>query len=278
MKIKFERNGHEFVCDTAEGQPISIDMDFDGPQPNHFGAEKASRHALSLGGFVGDTEQGGSCNVDVLELIPHCNGTHTETIGHIVDDDVFVGQVAPSRMLGARLITVEPCLASDCGESYRPDFEGGDQVLTAARIKSAIESGGAHQLAGGNVEAVVIRTLPNDFSKKGQSYNEENEPPFFTVEAIEYLNQIGCEHLLVDIPSVDRMIDDGLLTNHHLFWNVAEGSHRLSADSHRQKTITEMVYIPDTRDDGFYLCLLLVPAFFSDAAPSRPVLYCVEKH
>lgn len=274
MKIRFEWGGREHVCDMAGGQPIAIDMDFNGPQPNHFGADKASRHSLQLGGFIGATQQGGSCNVDVIELVPHCNGTHTETIGHIVDDEVFVGQVAPTRLLGARLVTVEPQLAADCGESYRPAFDEGDRVLTAASLKRAM----ALEPSRGPLEAVVIRTRPNDLSKKGRAYNQQNEPPFFTVEAIEYLNEIGCEHLLVDIPSVDRMIDDGLLTNHHLFWNVAEGSHQLEAESYRQKTISEMVYVPDSLEDGYYLCLLSVPAFFSDAAPSRPVLFSVEKH
>lgn len=273
MKIRFEWQGQCLGSNLDDGIAISIDMDFDGPQPNHFGVGKANRKPLELGGFVGDTEQGGSCNVDVIQVIPHCNGTHTESIGHIVDDDVFVGQVVPTEMLMALLLTIEAMPAKTCWESYRPNLEDGDRVLTRSKLEQAWVKSGRPR----NIPAIVVRTRPNDLSKKSRAYREQNAPAFFSVEAVEFLNDLGCQHLLVDVPSIDRMYDDGLLTNHHLFWNVPEGSHQLAAESFRHKTITEMVFVPETFEDGVCLLSLQVPAFYTDAAPARPILYHLEE-
>ena len=69
------------------------------------------------------------------------------------------------------------------------------------------------------------------------------------------------------------MNDDGLLTNHHIFWNVQERTHELSEDTWQEKTITEMIFVADEINDGIYGLNLQVPAFGSDAAPSRPVIF-----
>ena len=93
------------------------------------------------------------------------------------------------------------------------------------------------------------------------------------MEAAEYLNVIGISHLVVDLPSIDRINDGGRLANHHIFWNVAEETSKLVPQSWSEKTITEMVFVPDHLDDGVYLLNLQFPAFCSDAAPSKPILY-----
>jgi hypothetical protein len=81
------------------------------------------------------------------------------------------------------------------------------------------------------------------------------------------------EHLLLDLPSVDRLNDDGHLTAHHIFWNVPEHESVATKDSWLQKTITEMVTIESKLNDGLYLLNLQCAPFVSDAAPSRAVIY-----
>lgn len=269
MKLTFEHRGTACSCLTTEAKSIGIMMDFDGPQPNHFGTQKASSEKLKLGGFVGDTAAGGSCNVDVLKLIPHCNGTHTETVSHIVNEDIWIGHAAMDMFGVAALVSITPTPAHGSGESYRPPFESKDQVVTATEIRKACK-----QLRCESVQpdALIIRTKPNPIDKTSRAYSEKQEPPFLTVEAIEAVNELGVRHLLLDMPSVDRMYDDGLLTNHHIFWNVKEGTHELTGETWQDKTITEMVYIPDEIEDGFFALNLQVPLFASDAAPSRPVI------
>jgi len=270
MKIEFEHNGHRYTSDLSQGRSLAINLDFDGPQPNHFGADKASRKPLELGDFVGRTARGGGCNVDDIFLVPHCNGTHTETIAHIVDDEVFVGQVVRFSPLLGLLISVESVLASETHDVYRPPLEGSDRVITADTIKSQVGN-------RSGMDALIVRTRPNAETKKSRAYAEGNEPAFLTVEATEFIVELGVKHLLIDLPSVDRMYDDGLLTNHHLFWNVAEQTHRLSAECWREKTISEMIFVPDAIQDGLYLLSIQVPSFCTDAAPSRPIVYEIKE-
>ena len=274
MKIIFQIDGVSYESDSGEGTPIAIPLDFDGPQPNHFGAPKARQAALELGGFVGDTQKNGSCNVETLTMVPHCNGTHTESIGHIVNEDVYVGHQAGHAFLTAAVFTLRPYRWGDQADrvdSYRPPLEAADLVIDRKMLEQA--AGDSALLP---TDALIIRTATS-IPKKTVSYGEAHPPAFFTVEAMQWIVEQEFRHLLVDLPSVDRMYDDGLLTNHHLFWFVPEGSHELDAESRQDKTITEMVLVPDTLEDGLYLLNLQIPALCTDAVPSKPVLYPARK-
>ena len=50
----------------------------------------ATSHPYHSETVIGDTKQGGSCNFDTITLTPHCNGTHTECMGHITHENVSV--------------------------------------------------------------------------------------------------------------------------------------------------------------------------------------------
>jgi len=245
-------------------------------QPNHFTANLAASTPMQAGGFIGDTEQGGSCNVNELTINPHCNGTHTETIAHICDLNhelsTTIADLNISPLMPCVLVSIEPLAANQTNESYTPALVKDDQLITRVALEIALQKYSNEQL-----QAVVIRTLPNSADKCVQSYNQNNQPPFFTRDAIHFLNERGVEHLIVDIPSIDRLHDEGLLTCHHLFWQVEAGKHQADSNSLVNKTITEMAFIDNKINDGFYFVNLQTPAFINDAAPSRPVLYCCEK-
>jgi kynurenine formamidase len=268
MKIHAEIEGESFWVDLAGGRSIAINLDFSGPQPNHFGVERASTRTVEVGTFVGDTLRGGSCNVEQLTLIPHCNGTHTESVGHIVNDDVPVGTRALEGWYLAGLCSVPLLPARETAESYRPELDHHDMLVT----RSALQAACADRSMSG-VSAIVLRTLPNAADKRSRAWGNPENPAFLTVDAMQWIVERGFEHLLLDLPSVDKMYDEGLLTNHHIFWNVAEGSHQLSESVHSHKTISEMVFVADDILDGTYLLNLQFAAMGSDAAPSRPVLY-----
>lgn len=112
---------------------------------------------------------------------------------------------------------------------------------------------------------MVIRTLPNPEEKKHINYTETN-PPYIDLSCIDILNACGVKHLLIDLPSVDKESDEGVLAFHHAFWGVP---NNLQLD----KTITELVYIKEEVIDGSYILNLQVAPFENDASPSRPVLY-----
>lgn len=234
---------------------ISIPLRFDGPQPNAYGVEPASAKVCEYGELVGDTRRGGSCNFERITFIPHCNGTHTECVGHITNERISVRDCLVDVMMPALLISVEP------------EMRGRDLVISTESLKQVQPSAtavGSH--------ALIIRTLPNDDSKLSQNYNGDNIPPYFTNEAMQFIVECGFKHLLVDLPSVDRLFDEGKLTNHRIFWNVERGSRELNPKSRIHSTITELIYVPNDVADGAFLLNLQIAPFESDAAPSRPII------
>ena len=70
-------------------------------------------------------------------------------------------------------------------------------------------------------EALVIRTLPNSASKLSKKYSHTN-PPFLAEDAAGFICESGIQHLLIDLPSVDKEKDEGKLLAHKAFWNVTD--------------------------------------------------------
>ncbi|NMP31067.1 cyclase family protein [Thalassotalea sp. M1531] len=272
MLVTIEIADIQYQVNTDFALNCSINLAFNQAQPNHFGSNRATSVPMQADGFIGDTEQGGSCNVNELRINPHCNGTHTETIRHICDKSselaLSVADISISPLMPCVLVSITPSQASDCKEDYSPSLQSKDKVITRSALAKQLDNYSNAQL-----QVAAIRTLPNTPDKLSAEYNQSNQPPFFTREAILYLNERGVEHLVVDIPSIDRLHDDGLLTCHHLFWQVIEGAHQATTNSLINKTITELAYFDQQIDDGFYFMNLQLPAFVNDAAPSRPVLY-----
>lgn len=242
---------------------ISVPMRFGGDQPNAYGVERAVSEPCVAGSLVGDTRLGGSCNFERYTLIPHCNGTHTECVGHITAERISVRDCLRDVFMSALVVTVAPVAAEASGDSYASDFEEANLVVSAASLEEAI---GAMR-----AEALVIRTLPNDESKLSRRY-EDAAVPFLSNEAVGLVNELGFRHLLVDLPSIDRLSDGGRLSNHRIFWGMAPGSLERPSGEFCEKTVTELVFVPGTVADGHYELNLQIAPFDSDAAPSRPML------
>lgn len=272
MKLTLTIADTQYQAALDSAHCIAIGLSFDGPQPNHFGVARAESQAIEGGGFVGDTRRGGSCNVDKISLTPHCNGTHTECVGHIVDERQSVHELLQDALMPATLITVSPEIVSGASDDYIPALENGDTVITQAALKAEL-----NHMPKAQLKALVIRTLPNDFDKQSMQYDEFHYPPFLTLDAMKYLAECGVVHLLVDFPSVDKMYDQGKLSNHHQFWQVSPQSKALDEQSLSFKTITEMVYVAPFIADGLYLLNLQIAPFNLDAAPSRPWLIPLEQ-
>jgi kynurenine formamidase len=267
-QLVVEVAGRIYLATTAEGLDIAIPLDFAGAQPAHFGAPPARSEPMRSGGFVGDTSAGGSCNARVYSLNPHCNGTHTESVSHLTDEAQPIGRLLRAPLYLAALVSVTAEAASDTKDTAAHPFAAGDRVITRKVLARAL----GHLRSAGN-QALVVRTLPNGPDKLSRRYEGESPAPFFTREAARFLVERGVEHLLVDVPSIDRAHDGGLLAAHRIFWGLPDGSRSLALAARPEATITELVYVPDVIPDGLYLLSLQVPAFMSDAAPSRVLLY-----
>lgn len=271
MQIQVEHKGSRY---TTEGLPvdIAIPLHFNGPQPNTYGVPAATSEAYRDGQFIGDINQGSGCNFETYHFTPHCNGTHTECVGHIASQSVYVHEVLTESFALATLLSIQPVAAFETVDSYQPQLNEGDFVIDQASLEAAW-----NQVSTPFTEALVLRTIPNSANKAARDYMQQ-VPPFFTNEAMQWIHEQGFIHLLVDMPSVDRLFDEGKLSNHHIFWQVPAGilevdlTNPLTAN----RTITEMVYVPDELADGGYLLEMQLAAFMSDAAPSRPRLRRVD--
>ena len=201
---------------------------------------------IEKGDFVGDVHRGGSVNYQRVTTTPHGNGTHTETVGHISEEDHFVSQAFDSYHFVAEVVTLTP------SESINGMEIALDTYMHARKHKT---------------EAVIVRTLPNGDFKKEAKYSGAN-PPYLNSEVTKQMREEGVNHLLIDLPSVDREEDGGELRAHKAFWNF---NGKLRKDC----TITEFIYVPNKVEDGEYMLNLQIAPFENDATPSKPVLFKV---
>jgi hypothetical protein len=257
----------KYKADLDRPLNISIPVRFGDEQLSAFGGPPAYREPYTVGKFVGDVRRGGSCNCETYHFSPHLNGTHTECVGHITAARISVHEVMQGGLLPATLVTVATLPASMAKEQCDPLPRCEDLLITGAALKNTLSKCPAEFLT-----ALIVRTLPNGPEKITHDYSRA-AAPYFSVEAMEVIRVLGVQHLLVDMPSIDRLDDEGKLTNHRLFWDVPRGSTNVERPS--AKTVTELVYVPDAVPDGSYVLNLQVAAFTADAAPSGPVLYRV---
>jgi kynurenine formamidase len=259
-------DGREVVIDLSQPFDLSVEIDFEGAQVRHFGAPRANSRPYSAPGFSGSVRRGASCNCDSISVIPHCNGTHTESAGHLTREPLHAQRIVPRGLLPAVLISVTPVACDQTGERSDPAPHGGDSLVTRNALQTAWP-----QLPF-TPQALVIRTLPNEPEKRTRDYTDITAP-YLTREAAQYLVERGIEHLVVDLPSIDRGHDEGRLTAHRLFFGLSPGEAALARATRSQCTVTELAYVPDDGTDGPYLLQLQVPAINGDAVPSRPLLY-----
>jgi kynurenine formamidase len=204
---------------------------------------------VRMGDWVGDVNEGGSVNFRNVTFNPHGNGTHTECVGHISKSFESINRHLTRFMFVSELVSILP-----------EQLPNGDFVITRMQLEMSLQG-------ATNTEAVVIRTLGNSAAKLHFQYSNTN-PPYIQKEAIAYLNELGVQHLLIDMPSIDKEVDGGKLEAHHAFWQYPH-------DTQFHKTITELIYVPNDVFDGTYVLHLQIAPFENDASPSKPVLYKV---
>ncbi|MFY8138517.1 MAG: cyclase family protein [Flavobacteriales bacterium] len=242
MKVELTIANTAYKADLTAPIDISIPLSPEGPRAWY--VDRMIIRPVQGEGFIGDVSQGGSVNFRDIHFNPHGHGTHTESYEHVAAVSRPVGTLLSKYFFTSQVVTITP-ISSD-----------GDHVITAQQLKS---------LTIDTVEALVVRTQPNFLEKKSKNYSDSNFP-YFEADALEYLAEKNIQHLLVDLPSVDREHDEGKLAAHKAFWKNGDLSRE-------QCTITEFIFVPDEIKDGMYLLELQFPAFVNDASPSRPVLY-----
>ncbi|MTG98989.1 MULTISPECIES: cyclase family protein [Myroides] len=246
-------------CDTVYridfSKPIDISIPLVNSEANPIAwyLDKPEISPVVVGEWVGKVSEGqSSTNFNTIIFNPHGHGTHTECLGHITHEFYSVNESLKEYFFLAQLITVFP-----------QKQENDDYIITLEQVMEL--------WIPQSQKAIVIRTTPNDLSKRQRKYSYTN-PPYLCADAATYLRERGVEHLLIDLPSVDREQDDGRLLAHKAFWNVKD-THVLNQDARLSATITELIYVPQEVEDGFYFLNIQLASFINDASPSKPVLY-----
>ncbi|HXH70441.1 MAG TPA: cyclase family protein [Pyrinomonadaceae bacterium] len=275
MILSVQVNNRTYKIDCHNPIDISIPLNFNGAQPNAYDVEKATSKPCEAESLIGDTRRGGSCNFEQITFIPHCNGTHTEAVGHITNERISVHNCLKDAFILSTLVTVEPETANETTETYAVKLNENDCLITRKAVENALQNPKS-KIQNLKADGLIIRTLPNDESKKTRRYME-NLPPFFSTEAIKFITERSVKHLLVDMPSIDKTFDEGKLSNHRIFWNVEAENFELSEESFRNNTITEMIFVPEFVEDGTYFLNLQIAAFQSDTSPSRPILFRISE-
>lgn len=248
MKAQFTFAGQPVQIDFAQPINIALSLKAGEQSVNCFYAPYMEVSPVRAGDFVGATAEGGPLNFMNVKFNPHGNGTHTECVGHIATQPYYISEQLQEFMHWGQLVSL-----------YPQQLENGDRVITRAALSMLWEE------RSEACRAFIIRTLPNTGEKQKRVYSGSN-PPYLMPDAISFLVEKGIEHLLLDLPSVDREEDGGALAAHRAFWQYPEAIRT-------QATITELIYVPNEISDGYYLVQLQIANFELDASPSKPQLY-----
>jgi arylformamidase len=258
--VRFDWAGRRLTADLSRPVSIAIPLEFNGPQASCFDAPPATARPLRAGL---------SCHCELLTLAPHCNGTHTECVGHVTEDRVAVSERVQGGLVLALLVTLEPADAAATPEDSDPLPAPGDLLVTAAALDAAF-----HRLDGVAPRAMILRTSPAADGPY-RNYRGPAPAPYLSRQAADWLVANDIDHVVLDLPSADRAEDSGRLTAHRIFFGLPADSRRARDAKRPQASITELAWIGPAVADGHYLLDLQIPAFLSDAAPSRPLLYPV---
>ena len=246
MLATIEHSGKKFRIDFSKPLDISIPLKEGNKTVNAYFAPRLKIEPVKMGDWIGEVKQGALVNYRNIFFNPHGNGTHTECVGHISKENISINQCLKEFFFVADLISI------------KPEKIGDDFIIVKSQI-SNLKS----QIS--NKDAVILRTLPNEESKLTRNYSGKN-PPYIESKAIFYLVSLGINHILIDLPSLDRGEDGGKLLAHKAFWNFPKNPKK-------HRTITELIYVSDEIKDGTYLLNLQIAGFENDATPSKPVLY-----
>ena len=265
MIISICHNNQNYKINTKESIDISIPYKFNGAQPNFYDVNPGQSTPLISGETTYSVEAGAGCNVSEISMNIHCTGTHTECVGHLLENPGDIGIILRDIIIPTVLITVNPSSFGKTKESYHCSVNKNERIISKGSIQKEVEKWEKNQPL-----ALIVRTTPNAKDKKYYQFTI-NTPPFFTNDALRNISDSGIKHLVLDLPSIDRMSDNGILGNHRIFWgdgNDPKGEVNLDS----KNTITELAFIPNEVQDGFYFLNIQIPHFECDAAPSRPIL------
>ncbi|MFT4645336.1 MAG: arylformamidase [Planctomycetota bacterium] len=258
MQIQY-RN---YSFDLSKPIDISIAIKNGNNNPKAFYGPDTILEPVRTDEFVGSTTEGGILNFKNVFLNPHGNGTHTECLGHITENEFTINQCLKEFHHLAQVVSITP-----------ETLENGDTVISEKQVK-AIDF---HK----DAKAIIIRTLPNSEDKNSRDWSGANHTYIHHL-AMKHMVDSGIEHFMIDSPSVDREDDNGMLLAHKTFWGLLNEKTQVKGavkvdDSYslerKNCTITEMIFVPNEIKDDLYLMNIQIISLEMDASPSKILLF-----
>ena len=146
-----------FEIDLSKPIDISIPITNDEQNPIAWYQNAPEIKPVVMGDWVGKVSEGqSSTNFNNLFFNPHAHGTHTECLGHITKEFYSINQCLQQFFFWATLITILPKKVEENLVISKSQIEEALKFLQHSEIKP---------------EAIVIRTLPNEISKKSLNNN-----------------------------------------------------------------------------------------------------------
>ena len=90
---KININNNVYKIELNNFFDLSIPLDFKGKQVNFFDTPRSSVKALQTRGKKLLVSEGFGCDVQEVTINIHCTTTHTECVGHISKEEIFINEV-----------------------------------------------------------------------------------------------------------------------------------------------------------------------------------------
>lgn len=235
--------GRHYRADLSRGTVIAWPLGGDVPDARAWRAPPTTLRPVTRGTWVGDVRAGSVVNFATLALAPHGAGTHTESYAHIapLTDENAICAVAPRGFFCAELVDL-------------PTARGSVVDFGALRARPPVTS------------ALIARALP----RNGRDVDHSGtDPAYFRAADMAWLAELGVEHFVTDLPSLDREDDGGALAAHRAFWKYPHATRT-------RATVTELARLNQALAPGLYLLSINVLPVRADASPSVPTLYALR--
>jgi len=263
-------NGTHIAFDLNAGRDLSNSMYDNSSIVDVFGLPSETKKKI----YSIDEANGCPVNVDHLSMCAHNNRTHTECTKHVYSNGLNVSDCdTTNTFFGCVLISVKalPLRAINGPFIYKggmPLDERTDFIITKQMIQNKVEQA-IHSLDDASrcffKQSIFIRV-----QNEKNAINMNENWPFLSNDAMQYLHSNFSKVFGINLPSVDRM-ESPNVPNHKIWFGHAKS----------KRFITEgLSFSDDAIFDGLYaLNLQLAPIANTDAVPTRPILYkCQIKH
>ena len=267
-----------YSVDLEHTVDLSVPIRFDQTESRAFSLPPATTGAVVVGTFVGDVRRGGSCNCETHHHTPHADGTHTEGPGHLLAQRVPVR--VDDVVCVAVLVRIAPRPLGEVADEHSGNHRHDDNVIDVVSLREAIDA--VVVPSGAPSPTAIVIATGSGAHRRATRFSGKN-PPYLTVEAATLLRERGFLHVLVDLPSLDREDDGGLLAAHRAFFALPTGvlvdepAHALPAET-TPRTVTELIAVDDDVAAGLYALFLQVAPIVADAVPSRPLIAPIRIH